>query len=331
MAKGNLFQGQARGKVGDVVFSRLNGQQISRVRNRNPKNPKSTPQQYQRAVMATVMAMYAAGKSIYNHSFQGKSVGAANQRYFLKENARLLRAMLVDDLNSNRVGVACRGRFTAPGVNTPVPSVGYKISEGTYNNNIFTSILESVNLFSGQNTQTLTTWLAAAGENFKTNDIFTFVIVGAANTSDVRAQVGDNDYQKVYGSAFYYLQLKVKDLTALSSATLAKTLSTVTFADLFDIVNNTGFDFDSTNVITTGLSSGDDLPFEGNTYVEGIIRSREDADLRSTSYLQAPPVSGWTADWGLSSDVVMDAWAAGVTAVGNSDLILEGVNFTAAG
>ena len=45
------------------VFSRLNGQQVSRVRNRNPKNPRTNAQLYQRAIMATVMQAYSAGMS----------------------------------------------------------------------------------------------------------------------------------------------------------------------------------------------------------------------------------------------------------------------------
>ena len=91
MAKGNLFQGMGRGKVGDVVFSRLNGQQIARVRNRNPKNPRTNAQLYQRAIMATVMQAYSAGIAIFDHSFQGKEVGAQNQRRFMALNAKLLR------------------------------------------------------------------------------------------------------------------------------------------------------------------------------------------------------------------------------------------------
>ena len=74
MAKGNLFQGMGRGKVGDVVFSRLNGEQISRVRNRHPKNPRSNSQLFQRAIMATVMQAYSAGKAIFDHSFEGYAV-----------------------------------------------------------------------------------------------------------------------------------------------------------------------------------------------------------------------------------------------------------------
>ena len=40
MSKGNLFLGFGRGKVGVVVFSRLNGEQVTRARNRSPRKPK---------------------------------------------------------------------------------------------------------------------------------------------------------------------------------------------------------------------------------------------------------------------------------------------------
>lgn len=39
MAKGNPLMSQMRGKVGDLVMTRLAGEQITRSRNRHPKNP----------------------------------------------------------------------------------------------------------------------------------------------------------------------------------------------------------------------------------------------------------------------------------------------------
>ena len=75
MSKGNLFQGMARGSVGDVTFTRVNGQQVARVRNRKPKNPRTNKQLYQRAIMATVMRAYSAGRAIFDHSFEGVKFG----------------------------------------------------------------------------------------------------------------------------------------------------------------------------------------------------------------------------------------------------------------
>lgn len=68
MAKSNMFLGLASGKVGDIVFARSNGQQITRVRV-IPKNPRTGKQQAQRVRMAAVSALYRAAREILKDSF----------------------------------------------------------------------------------------------------------------------------------------------------------------------------------------------------------------------------------------------------------------------
>lgn len=68
MAKSNMFLGLASGKLGDVVFARSNGQQISRVRV-IPKNPRTGKQQAQRVRMAAVAALYRAARGVLKDSF----------------------------------------------------------------------------------------------------------------------------------------------------------------------------------------------------------------------------------------------------------------------
>lgn len=91
MSKGNLFLGQGRGKVGDVVFYRSNGQQITRSRNRSPKNPRSPMQLAQRVIMNTVSKAYALLAPIADHSWEGLAEGSPCQRRFLRDNVDLLR------------------------------------------------------------------------------------------------------------------------------------------------------------------------------------------------------------------------------------------------
>ena len=93
MAKGNLFLGHARGKVGSLVFSRQNGEQVTRVLNSRPKNPKTDPQIVQRAIAGTVMYAYSYLQEICNHSFEGIAYGAKSQQYFTKVNMDLLRQL----------------------------------------------------------------------------------------------------------------------------------------------------------------------------------------------------------------------------------------------
>ena len=71
-----------------------------------------------------------------------------------------------------------------------------------------------------------------------------------------------------------------------------------------------------------GIFQGDELPHEGELLCAGVIRSRDNQDLRSTCVLEW----SWTGanDCGLTTDYLLTAWAAGATKVGDSDLILEG-------
>ena len=122
MAKGNILLGMGRGKLGDIVLTRIDGQQIARPRNRQPKNPRTNKQLYQRAVMATVMQAYSAGIKIFDHSFEGKAVGAACQRYFMKLNAKKLRAQIAADIDGDVAEASQIGHVIAPGVSVPVPA-----------------------------------------------------------------------------------------------------------------------------------------------------------------------------------------------------------------
>lgn len=98
MAKDNLFLGTARGSVGDVVFSRLNGIQVARVRNRSPRNPQSPAQMVQRIIMSTVGKAYSFMREICNHSFEGFETGQLSQRKFMEVNVGLLRDKVAEVL-----------------------------------------------------------------------------------------------------------------------------------------------------------------------------------------------------------------------------------------
>lgn len=98
MAKDNLFLGTARGSVGDITFSRLNGVQVARVRNRSPRNPQSPAQMVQRIIMSTVGKAYSLMTEICNHSFEGFETGQLSQRKFMEVNVSVLRDKCADVL-----------------------------------------------------------------------------------------------------------------------------------------------------------------------------------------------------------------------------------------
>lgn len=129
MAKGNMFQGMARGKVGDVVFSRLNGQQISRVRNRAPHNPRSEKQLTQRIVMNTVMQAYSKMSAIVDHSFEGYKAGQETMSQFMSLNAKALRTKVVNAV-ANNDDLASLYAFTPLGSSYYSPN-DFILSKGT--------------------------------------------------------------------------------------------------------------------------------------------------------------------------------------------------------
>lgn len=99
MAKDNLFLGFARGAVGDVVFSRQNGTQVSRARNRAPLNPQSVLQALQRVLFKHCSCAYAAMSEICDHSFEGAASKGENYDAFMRANLLRLRDRLAPLIN----------------------------------------------------------------------------------------------------------------------------------------------------------------------------------------------------------------------------------------
>lgn len=329
MAKGNLFQGMGRGKVGDVVFSRLNGEQISRVRNRHPKNPRSNSQLYQRAIMATVMQAYSAGKAIFDHSFEGYAVGAQNQRRFLSLNAKMLRQLVATDINTPIATNSQKARVVAPGVSVPVANP-FIISRGSYQQKFFTAINDADDGWcfkTPDKTSAETVAAYAARNGLIAGDIYTFVIFAEKTDIAYQSSLYDDALASQNYCNFGWIRLIVKE--NLSSVnTEVRNL-----ADLFT-VQNSGGDFNWTETsmshITVGTTIDMAMMFVGsqstytNTGALGLIRSRLDQDLRSDSELYVN--YGSTADdmYGIASDYILDEWKNATTSVGDSDLILEG-------
>lgn len=88
MAKGNMLLGYSRGAVGDVVFSRIKGQQVVRARNRKPANPKTQSQMIQRIKFASVVRFYNDGvQNLFRFAFQNKDAKQSDYNAFVSANA----------------------------------------------------------------------------------------------------------------------------------------------------------------------------------------------------------------------------------------------------
>lgn len=87
MAKGNMFLSQARGKVGSVVFSVIKGQQVERVYNPSPANPRTNGQQAQRSLLANMTKFYKRGsKNFFKFAFEDKTIRESDFNAFARKN-----------------------------------------------------------------------------------------------------------------------------------------------------------------------------------------------------------------------------------------------------
>lgn len=85
--KGNMFLGYARGSVGDVVFSRSNGQQQGRARNRRPNNPRTSSQMRQRSLFANAVKFHTRGvQRLFKFAFEDKRANESDYNAFMKHN-----------------------------------------------------------------------------------------------------------------------------------------------------------------------------------------------------------------------------------------------------
>lgn len=347
MSKGNLFQGMARGSVGDVTFSRLNGKQIARVRNRNPRNPKTNPQLYGRAIMATVMRAYSAGREIFDHAFEGVAVGAASQNRFLSLNNRVLREYLAADINNSQTVTKSINTFVGPKVQSPVPG-RYVISEGSLDAGLFGAYYAGGGSgridYSGLSAPTEGQTAAVYFNNLVTqgkiaaDDLYTICVFycdpGTVPLFEIRERT--EPATKQYATSFIYARLRpnmaLQEATELAGSTLVAIGNSGTsagagvfYVDSYGGTGDAATFVEGLTTVTFGDQIGIDTLLIDSSGSIGVIHSKVNTTLRSSSEMVP---SGWgvSADtpFGITAPAILDAWKQGAAQVGTSDLILEG-------
>lgn len=98
MAKGGLFTGNMRGKLGETVFARRNGSQISRVYIDKIKNPKSDSQMQQRVQISNVVAAYRALKYTIARGWENKLPNRTLYNEFVSANLNSVNVYLTSEL-----------------------------------------------------------------------------------------------------------------------------------------------------------------------------------------------------------------------------------------
>lgn len=326
MAKGNLFMGMGKGKIGDIVLSRQNGVQISRARNRNPKNPRSNAQLYQRMIMATIMQAYSAGKEIFDHSFQGKSVGSENMREFMSRNLRSLRGALATEIKQSVPLAEKKVRVVSPASATPVPVNGLVAAQGSLTQMLFKLVPKTAEAVmsvtingDAASTTTVEDWLQSL--DLRRGDIYT-IVAFVADPSETRFYLDGSEGEAgtQFDTKFGWCRLTVKD----TFLTKEGTMSGLKIKDVFNI-DTDGVVFThgigEVTIVNGKLTSQDLFGYEGALGTIGFIHSRDDQDLRSDCYMQEMDP---TTIYGILAWYALEAWQKGDQGLGNSDLILEG-------
>lgn len=312
MAKGNLFLGMGRGSVGDVTFYRADGQQLSRARNRKPRNPKTNAQLIQRAISATIVQAYKAGSVIFDHSFEGKSVPAGSQRAFLSVNMRKLREQVLAQIATPATDSTAS--VVSPRAVFPVPNE-YRISEGSLIQNLFEVAANAQDKLSVKPVaynagETVSAYLSRL--NIVPGEIFTIVTFGADRmTAGADSLVSPQ-------CTFGFMRLIVKE----SAATSSTAVDSANVQDIFTI-DSSGANLPSARLFKDGISI-DDIDLAGaDTGSIGVIRSNENSGLRSTTDMKLPVAIEEGNEWGVAPINLLTAWSQDSGSV-DSELILEG-------
>lgn len=342
MAKAGFWLRGAKGKLAGAVAQKgQNGTILREIV--TPKNPKTEKQIYQRAVMATVMKAYSAGKEIFDHSIQGLERGGKTQQYFIARNAKLLRSLLASELAQIQAGtlvpekaincaVAPKSLYAVPGA--------YMISEGTYEQKAFSVsdggvALHAERIIATFNEEThkyeVSVKDAASALGLVEGDIFTFValVPGTSivhNGVDQSGNYSDVAGTKQFNCSFGYVRLQVKSGVNSDTTLIQVDSEDEIPSKISTAVDNKFFD-------VTGESNRGILYFNGGSTIYptqvdggsiGVIRSRLDSDLRSTSFMSIKNIDlESNAAFGITTPYILPTWQKGADSLGASELILE--------
>lgn len=323
MSKGNLLLGQGRGKVGDVVFYRLEGEQVTRARNRSPRNPRTPVQLAQRVILNTVSKAYSLFQELADHAFEGLTQGAENQRQFIKDNNDMMRikcAAMFADPEDWRYYASQIFNFNQKPYTFPVLN-DYYISRGTVPSLVCECFqpLPSLSLMGTFASANLTYQQVCDALGLQPGDQLTFVVA----THDGR--IGYDIGTQLNGIKFARVILQPSNgdmsIPFLSDGAInlpnEKNEGDVTLAitthTWSDGTSHHGLDFSFSEVSTSDL---DQLTYGG----AAAIASRWSGSkwLRSTQQL----VPCWSGNKALNSDLLLDAIDSYMTESG-SDLYLN--------
>jgi hypothetical protein len=328
MAKGNLLLGMGRGKLGDIVLYRQNGQQMSRPRTRVVKNPRTSGQQIQRMIQATIAYGYAGLKTIVDHSFEGVQYGQRSMSYFMKRNMDALRAQVIAGSN----GASINARFAVPNVRVLYPNE-YIVSNGSlppFTSNVVFHTGDAFITFGNTVKADATVADVMQSLGLSAGDQLTFLFMNYKGSSVVAELNGE----KAFPIALAVRRLKIKD--SLTSEELQSRWNGTNGIDMevssLDFAVEPAYQETApdSGIWTIGFNIPSLTDPEDQVIYVGAcaIRSRK----QGQSWLRSPETmvvnNVWISDddnpIGFTLSTAYNAWMSGTTPVGVSEYILNG-------
>ena len=297
MAKGNMLLGYSRGSVGDVVFSRLNGEQLQRARNRNPNNPKTYSQVSQRSDFTSLVKFYVVGaQNFFKYAFESKRSYESDYNAFIRYNKGMAVGETREQIANN---VAVPGLYCVSAGSLNVAQPFFVLEEQTVGG-VFSIDCTETDASLPDTVAGLTRLLVDnhPESGYSDGDILTFYYVFYLSTQEILDGVRNGLVPSSLGRQYFILRqivLNRSDNTTLASLGMS-------------------YDHDSGDPLYINLASNP-ITLTNYTVVLGAMtasRERPNAKLQvSTSYFQ--PVAGAKAMLtALSGDnyrnAVMQSW-----------------------
>lgn len=266
MAKSKSFFGLRRGSTKSMTFQVLNGQQITKDRVADVKNPRTQSQMVQRMVMATTSAAYAAMRQIADHSFEGVSYGQMSMAMFSSINNKLLRDNLGAQTSKHGYN-QYQDRGLVPGC--------YQISRGSLPTPTFTYTASS-----GEGAISIAvSGATAVGAAPTANELASYLGLAIGEMATICLLYG-NGAADGYNFSFVRIRFDAGGDVVLTTAN---------FADYFTVESDLG---DATiTVAATGFTLAYDADIADTSAIQrACIYSRKSNNswLRSTAVFNAP-------------------------------------------
>lgn len=313
MAKGNPLMSQMRGKVGDLVFTRLAGEQVTRSRNRNPKNPQTVKQMAQRAALATAVEFYTRGvKNLFKFAFENKRPGESDYNAFVRANIGIVPVQSRKSLVENN---SVFGPFIMSQGSLPQPAFVYDVDMDRGGLSVNSLPAGGATLTIGQLSQAI-----ADKNGLLEGDIITIVAVGASG-DDLNDNIVNSMQSGALQSAMGVQKWIIKQfILNFNDTTLVSTL---------DIFNTTSLT-DEDNIIELNGNTFDNLDFtsSGSTALAVIASRNTPSGVKvstSTMVLGSKTASasaiGQSAEW---KKYVASTWNTSTSLDVDPENILEG-------